>query len=231
MVQNILVVDDDTLLVRSLKFSLEKVGYHASTVGTAEDARTIVQTQPLDAILLDIGLPDLDGIEALRVFQRIAPVPILFVTARRRELDEIVGLQSGADDYITKPFDTDVLLAHLKAVLRRSTRQLRANPTQQVAVGDLTINPASHTVDVSGQCVELAPKEFDILLTLAREKNHVLSVDDLLARIWGSEWIGESQTVYVHIRWLREKIEHDPANPKRLITVKGAGYKLVDPSE
>jgi DNA-binding response OmpR family regulator len=139
-------------------------------------------------------------------------------------------LQIGADDYITKPFDTDVLLAHLKAVLRRTLSQLHTESVQNVMVGDLAIDPASHTVNVSGQRVELPPKEFDILLTLAREESHVLSVDDLLSKVWGEEWIGESQTVYVHVRWLREKIERDPANPQRLITVKGAGYKLVAPA-
>jgi DNA-binding response OmpR family regulator len=227
MSQRILIVDDDALMRRSLAFSLQQAGYQTITAGTAEDARAIVQTQPLNAILLDIGLPDLDGVEALRLFQRIVSVPIIFVTARRRELDEIVGLQSGADDYISKPFDTDVLIAHLKAVLRRSARQAWSDPYQQIVVGDLRIDPASHSVRVGVRDVDLPPKEFEILLALAREKDLVLSVDDLLTRIWGAEWVGESQTVYVHMRWLREKIEEDPANPRRLITVKGAGYRLV----
>jgi DNA-binding response OmpR family regulator len=227
MAQHILIVDDDALMRHSLAFSLQQAGYQTLSAGTAEDARAIVQTRPLNAILLDIGLPDIDGVEALRMFQRIVSVPIIFVTARRRELDEIVGLQSGADDYITKPFDTDVLIAHLKAVLRRSARQAWSDPYQQIAVGDVRIDPASHSVRVGTRDVDLPPKEFEILLALAREKDRVLSVDDLLTRIWGAEWVGESQTVYVHIRWLREKIEEDPAHPRRLITVKGAGYKFV----
>jgi DNA-binding response OmpR family regulator len=227
MAQHVLIVDDDALMRRSLAFSLQQAGYQTVSAGTVEDARAIVQTRPLNAILLDIGLPDIDGVEALRMFQRIVSVPIIFVTARRRELDEIVGLQSGADDYITKPFDTDVLIAHLKAVLRRSARQAWSDPYQQIVVGDLRIDPASHGVRVGTRDVDLPPKEFEILLALAREKDRVLSVDDLLTRIWGAEWVGESQTVYVHIRWLREKIEEDPANPRRLITVKSAGYKLV----
>jgi DNA-binding response OmpR family regulator len=227
MAQHILIVDDDALMRHSLAFSLQQAGYQTLSAGTAEDARAIVQTRPLNAILLDIGLPDIDGMEALRMFQRIVSVPIIFVTARRRELDEIVGLQSGADDYITKPFDTDVLIAHLKAVLRRSARQAWSDPYQQIAVGDVRIDPASHSVRVGTRDVDLPPKEFEILLALAREKDRVLSVDDLLTRIWGAEWVGESQTVYVHIRWLREKIEEDPAHPRRLITVKGAGYKFV----
>ncbi len=232
MTKHILVVDDDALLRRSVAFNLQQVGYSSATAATTEDALAIMRCHAPDLILLDIGLPGMDGLEALRVFQRQIAVPVIFVTARRRELDEIVGLELGADDYITKPFDTDVLLAHIKAVLRRTVSPHPDNPrAQPIVVGDLRIDPASHLVQVGERQLELPPKEFDMLLALAQDTGHIFSVDDLLTRVWGPGWIGESQTVYVHMRWLREKIEEDPAHPRRLVTIKGAGYKLISIAE
>jgi DNA-binding response OmpR family regulator len=170
----------------------------------------------------------MDGLEALRHFQRDFDVPVIFVTARRRELDTILGLELGADDYITKPFNPDVLLAHVKAVLRRSARQA-APPPEPVCltVGDLIIDPGAHTVSVAGEPVDLTAREFALLHALALEADRVISVDDLITRVWGAEFVGEPQVVYVHIRWLREKIEADPQKPQRIINVRGVGYKLV----
>jgi DNA-binding response OmpR family regulator len=230
----VLIVDDDALMTRSVAFNLQQAGYITSTAASAEEALTAVKTESPDAILLDIMLPGMDGLEALQVLRQETVAPIIFVTARRRELDEILALESGADDYITKPFDTDVLLAHLKAVLRRSVAPLEKDSAQQqqpIHVGDLTIDPTARTVHVGNREVELSPKEFDLLLTLAREAGRVLSMEHLLAHVWGSDWMGESQTIYVHVRWLREKIEENPAEPRRLVTVKGAGYKLVPVAE
>jgi len=228
MAKHILVVDDDTLLRRSLSLQLEQAGYRTTTAESAEDALAVAQRDQPDLILLDIGLPGMDGLEAVKHFQRDVEVPIIFVTARRRELDTILGLEMGADDYITKPFNPDVLLAHVKAVLRRSSRQ---SDTQSkvgtVSVGDLVIDPAAHLVTIDGRPVELAAREFDLLHALALEAGHVLSVDELIRRVWGAEFIGEPQVVYVHIRWLREKIEADPQNPQRIINVRGVGYKLI----
>ncbi len=228
MKKNILIIDDDTLMTRSLTFSLEQAGYATMTAATAEDGLAILKSKLPDAILLDIGLPGMDGLEALQVFRQETHAPVIFVTARRRELDEILGLELGADDYIVKPFDTDVLLAHLKSVLRRTT--MSHTPTilpHPLQVGDLSIDPNSHSVKVAERVIELAPKEFDLLLALAQNAGSVVSVERLLKQIWGAHWIGESQTIYVHIRWLREKIEENPAQPQRLLTVKGVGYKLV----
>jgi DNA-binding response OmpR family regulator len=176
----------------------------------------------------------MDGLDALRNFQqtaqvhRQADIPIIFLTARRRELDQALGLELGADDYITKPFDLNVLLARVKAVLRRFERtsvSTTSEPTL-LEVGDLVIDPAAHTVTVRGVSLELSPLEFALLHTLALEAGHVVSVDDLLNRVWGAEFSGESQVVYVHIRWLREKLEEDPQHPRRILTVRGVGYKL-----
>ncbi|MBX3083969.1 MAG: response regulator transcription factor [Anaerolineae bacterium] len=231
MSQHILVVDDDTLITRSLAYHLQTAGYLTSIAASAEEALTMIQTKAPDAILLDVGLPGMSGFDVLRNFQRETLAPVIFVTARRRELDEVYGLELGADDYITKPFDIDVLLARLKTVLRRSAlSQENLAQRQPIDIGDLSIDPQRHVVMLRGREVELAPKEFDLLYALAQEAGNVISVDTLLSRIWGSRWIGESQTVYVHVRWLREKIEDDPAQPRRLLTVKGVGYKLVAPT-
>jgi DNA-binding response OmpR family regulator len=228
MAKHILVVDDDALLRRSLSLQLEQVGYRTNTAASAEDALALAKRDRPDLILLDVGLPGMDGLEALRQFQMDDDIPVIFVTARRRELDTILGLELGADDYITKPFNPDVLLAHIKAVLRRTERQSGGPITQEpLVVGDLVINPAAHTVTVAGEPVELAAREFALLHTLALEAGNVVSVDDIITRAWGAEFLGEPQVVYVHMRWLREKIEEDPNNPQRLVNVRGVGYKLM----
>ncbi len=228
MAKHILVVDDDALLRRSLSLQLEQAGYRVSPAENAEDALAIAQRDRPDLILLDIGLPGMDGLEAMRHFQKEMDVPIIFVTARRRELDTILGLELGADDYITKPFNPDVLLAHVKAVLRRSARQSTPLPGGDIlVVGDMVIDPAAHTTNVADKEISLTAREFDLLHTLALEAGRILSIDDLVRRVWGAEYIGEPQVVYVHIRWLREKIESDPNNPQRIINVRGVGYKLM----
>ncbi len=231
MGKHVLVVDDDTLLRRSVSLQLEQVGYRASSAATAEDALALARRDRPDLVLLDIGLPGMDGLEAMRHLQQDLNVPVILVTARRRELDTILGLELGADDYITKPFNMDVLLAHVKAVLRRSDRQqlLPVEP-EVLVVGDLVIDPAAHTVTVAEQQVELTAREFALLHTLCLEAGKVLSVDDLITRVWGAEYLGEPQVVYVHIRWLREKIESDPNKPERIINVRGVGYKLMTKS-
>jgi DNA-binding response OmpR family regulator len=225
--KHILIVDDDALMRRSLAFNLEQAGYKTSTAGTAEDALAYARREPPDLVLLDIGLPGMDGLDALRHIKQQLGVPVIFVTARRRELDEVLGLELGADDYITKPFDLNVLLARMKAVLRRTEQPPRTpDAPTPLLVGDLMVDPLAHTVTIGGQPVELTPREFELLHSFAIEPNRVFSVDDLIARVWGAEFVGQPQVVYVHIRWLREKIEEDPANPRRIITVRGVGYKL-----
>jgi DNA-binding response OmpR family regulator len=226
MSRHVLIVDDDALMRRSLAFSLEQAGYRVSTAGSAEDALALARRDRPDLALLDIGLPGMDGLEALRSFRFDADFPIIFVSARRRELDQVLGLELGGDDYITKPFDTDVLLARIKAVLRRGGRRAEAAREAVVSVGDLTIDAAAHTVTIGDRAIELTPREFDLLHALALDAGKVVSVDDLLARVWGAEYAGESQAIYVHIRWLREKLEGDPEHPRRIVTVRGVGYKL-----
>jgi DNA-binding response OmpR family regulator len=226
--KRILIVDDDALMRRSLTASLGQVGWVTISAASGEAALEMMRAHAPDLILLDVGLPGMDGLEALRRFrQQIEGLPVIMITARRRELDEIVGLELGADDYITKPFDLDVLLAHIRAVLRRACAVAKPATLTRVVVGDLQIDPVGHVVQVGGRVVELSPKEFDLLLVLAQHPEQVLSMTELLSQVWGADWIGENQTLYVHIRWLREKIETDPAAPHRLLTVRGIGYKLI----
>jgi DNA-binding response OmpR family regulator len=223
---HILLVDDDTLMRRSLAFNLEQAGYRVSTAASAEDALAMARDDLPNLVLLDIGLPGMDGLEALREYRSSFNLPVIFLTARHREIDQVVGLEMGADDYITKPFDVDVLLARIKAVLRRTQQTSAPASATALEVGDLVIDADAHEVRLRGKLVDLPPREFQLLYVLASEAGKVLSVDDLLARVWGAEYEGESQVVYVHIRWLREKLEQDPQHPRRIISVRGVGYKL-----
>lgn len=227
MAKTILLVDDDALLRRSLAFNLEQAGYQVSTAASAEDALAYLQRTRPDLVLLDVGLPGMDGLQALRQMRQTSELPVIFLTARRRDLDEILGLELGADDYITKPFDPDVLLARVRAVLRRSREGAALAEETALVVGDLQIDPAGHTVTLAGRDIALTAREFALLHVLALEPGRVLSVDDLLGRVWGAEYSGEPQVVYVHIRWLREKLEKNPGRPQRIVTVRGVGYKLV----
>lgn len=227
MHRHILLIDDDALMRRSLAFNLEQAGFRASTASSAEDALLLARQDPPDLVLLDIGLPGMDGLDAIRRFKDEFHIPVVFVTARRRNLDEVVGLELGADDYITKPFDVDVMIAHIKAVLRRSENALEtAAPGKPLIVGDLVLDPAAHTVSLAGKPVALSPREFNLLQALALEPDRIHSVPELLASVWGAEFTGEPQVVYVHIRWLRAKLETNPDHPQRLLTVRGVGYKL-----
>jgi DNA-binding response OmpR family regulator len=226
MAKNILLVDDDALLRRSLTFNLEQSGYSVRAAANAEDAIAMAEQQTPDLILLDINLPGMDGLDALRKLHNDMKLPVIMLTARRRELDEVLGLELGADDYVTKPFDFNVLLAHIKAVLRRTQLVDESQPkTRALQVGGLQIDPLAHTAAIKGRNLELSPREFDLLYTLARSAGQVIASDDLITRVWGAEFIGQPQVVYVHIRWLREKLEENPNQPQRIITVRGVGYK------
>jgi len=229
---HILLVDDDPLLRRSVAFSLDRAGYRVTTAANAESALALVDRERPDLALLDIGLPGMDGLDLLRRLQaRPDPPLVIFVTARRREMEEVLGLELGADDYVTKPFDKELLLAHIKALLRRVAQPATpaAQPSSPLTVGDLTIDPRAHQVTAGGRTVELTRREFALLYTLAADPGRVFPVDELLGRVWGVEYLGEPQVVYVHIRWLREKLEDDPNHPRRILTLRGLGYKLAAP--
>jgi DNA-binding response OmpR family regulator len=228
MSKHILLVDDDALMRRSLAFGLEQAGYRMSSAENAEDALALSRRDPPDLVLLDIGLPGMDGLDALRHFKDHLGVPVIFLTARRREFDEVLGLELGADDYLTKPVNLDLVLAHVKSVLRRAEPHTTSLPDlSPIVLGDLMVDPLAHSVTIAGQPIDLRPREFELLHTLALHPNIVISVEDLLTSVWGAEFIGEPQVVYVHIRWLRQKVEEDPDKPRRIITVHGIGYKLI----
>jgi DNA-binding response OmpR family regulator len=232
MAKQVLLVDDDALMRRSLALGLEQAGYKASNAANAEEALSLARLNPPDLVLLDINLPGMDGLDALRHFKEQLGLPVIFLTARRREFDEVLGLELGADDYLTKPVKLDLLLAHVKAVLRRSDHQTAAaSQDTPLTVGDLVLDPLAHTVTIAGRPVELRPREFALLHALAMRPNTVMTVEELLENVWGAEFIGEPQVVYVHIRWLRQKIEAEPENPRRIITVHGIGYRLTPQGE
>jgi DNA-binding response OmpR family regulator len=226
---HLLLVDDDPLLRRSLTFQLQKADFTVTAVGTAGDALTALATHTPDLVLLDIGLPDVDGMELLRRFRESTSIPVIFVTARVAELDEVLGLEMGADDYITKPFTNEKLLARIRSVLRRVAPKENGNPpakTRFLTVGDLTIDPIAHVVTLRGTRIDLPPRVFDLLYALMERAGRIVTAEELLNEVWGEDFDGEPQVIYVHVRWLREKIENDPNKPTRLLTIRGVGYKL-----
>jgi DNA-binding response OmpR family regulator len=226
--KKILIIDDDPLMRRSMAYNLEQAGYKPFTAANAEDGLESLRKSPPDLVLLDIGLPEMDGLDAIKQIKSISTIPVIFVTARRRELDEVVGLELGADDYITKPFDQDVLLAHIKAVLRRTGKPVeKLTSAEPIRTKQLFMDPATHTVKLAEKTLALSPREFDLLYLLASKPDQVRSTAEILAQVWGAEYFGEPQVVYVHIRWLRQKMEADPNHPKLILTVRGVGYKFA----
>lgn len=226
---NVLVVDDDPLICKGLKFNLEQEGYEVQTATNARSALDHLQRGGLDALILDIGLPGQDGLSLCQQIKTEYHLPVIFLTARRRELDEIVGLQVGGDDYITKPFSIDLLLAHLKAVLRRSKSEPTAKPqhTGSLKAGAFTLDPTAHRATKNDELLSLAPREFDLLQFFMAYPDRVFSSNEIVEQVWGVDFIGQPQVLYVQIRGLREKIEQEPSDPRHLITLRGVGYKFV----
>jgi DNA-binding response OmpR family regulator len=233
MKKHLLLVDDDTLMRRSLTFGLDRAGYKTTSAASAEDALEIAQRQAPDLIILDINMPGMDGLQALEHFKKQGNIPVIFLTARRRDLDEIVGLELGADDYITKPVNLDILLARIKAVFRRmEPTPLPSSPPQvPITFGDLSLDPVAHKVILAGEQVDLSPREFELLRLFMLNPGRVISNGELISAIWGPEFTGQPQAVYVHVRWLRKKIEKDPNDPKRILTVHGIGYRFEPGAE
>jgi DNA-binding response OmpR family regulator len=226
MAERILLVDDDALLLESLGFSLKRCGYEVSAAASCREALEAVRRQPPDLAILDIGLPDGDGLRLCQSLQIDRPVPVIFLTAHDREMDVILGLEHGADDYVTKPFATGELTARVGAVLRR-TRGPHDRPPDRFEVGPVSLDIARHEVTVSGGVVELAPKEFDLLCLLMRRPGKVSSRQELVDALWGKGYFGDTRVLDVHVRWLREAIERDPDRPCLVQTVRGVGYKFA----
>jgi two-component system OmpR family response regulator len=226
MTDKILVIEDDTNLLETIKYNLRKEGYDVVTASDGEQALEVARQEKPDLLILDIMLPKMSGFEVCRILRKEMTVPILMLTAKVDETDKIVGLEIGADDYVTKPFSMRELLARVRAMLRR-TKMVEA-PTGQVLIkiGNLEVDTARHQASLAGAALELSPKEFDLLAFLARNKGLVFSRGHLLEKVWGYDFAGDTRTVDVHIRWLRQKIEADAGHPKYLVTVRGTGYKL-----
>jgi len=234
----LLIVEDEPTLLETLKYSLEQQGYEVVTASDGVQALATARTEKPGLVILDLMLPGLDGIEVCRILRQEMSLPILMLTAKDEEVDKIVGLEVGADDYLTKPFSMRELLARVRAHLRR-VRLLREelessgqadqeSPNGDVAIsfGDLVIDESRREIRRNDDVLALRPKEFELLLFLARNRGIALGRSLILERVWGWDFDGGSRTVDVHIRWLREKIEVDPAHPSRILTIRGIGYRF-----
>lgn len=234
MAEKILIVEDEISLQETLAYSLKKQGYEVVITGDGPSALDVVRSSKPDLILLDIMLPGMDGFEVCRKLRSEVSTPVLMLTARDDEIDRVVGLEVGADDYLTKPFSMRELIARVKAMLRRvkiirDEINLIHSGTDQSSFFEfdkIKIDLGRRELRVDNKIISLKPKEFELLIYLIRHKNQVLSRDQILESVWGWEYIGDSRTVDVHVRWLREKIEDEPSNPKRIITARGAGYRF-----
>ncbi len=229
MAKKILIIEDEPVLQETLRYNLEREGYQVTVKGDGLAGLAAAREMQPDLIVMDIMLPGMDGFEITRLLRQRRNTPIIMLTARDAEIDRVLGLEIGADDYITKPFSMRELLARVKAQLRRvqMERQERDTPqTQPRTSGNLTFLPQRREVLKDGQPLPLKPKEYDLLLFLLAHRGQILSRQVILERVWGWDYIGGSRTVDVHIRWLRQKIEDDPANPRRIVTVRGAGYRF-----
>jgi len=225
--RKILLVEDDRNLLDALKYNMLKEGYTVFAAGDGAEGLDIARREKPDLIILDVMLPSISGFEVCRILRKETSVPILILSARADETDKVVGLDIGADDYVTKPFNLRELLARVRALLRRSETAESHEESQAVLkTGDVEIDASRHRVSKAGKTLELTPKEFDMLVYLAKNKGLVMSRDQLLEKVWGYDFPGDTRTVDVHVRWLREKIEDDPNTPKLLVTVRGVGYKL-----
>ena len=231
MAEKILIVEDELTLQETLAYNLKHQGYVVETTNNGLEAiQKAKEIQP-DLILLDIMLPGMDGFEVCRVIRRDMNVPILMLTARDDEIDRVVGLEVGADDYLTKPFSMRELIARIKALLRR-VRMMKDMNTASLGAQEkyefdgLAIDEIRREVTKEGTPIDLKPKEYDLLLYLAQHKGQVLSREHILEKVWGWDYFGDSRTVDVHVRWLREKIEKNPAEPERIITIRSAGYRF-----
>jgi DNA-binding response OmpR family regulator len=224
-VQKVLVVEDEASIASFVSLYLTNAGYLVSTVGSGQEALTQAESEQPDLIVLDLMLPDVDGIEVCRKIRQRSEVPILMLTARDEDIDKIIGLEVGADDYLTKPFNPRELVARVKSILRRSVPERRELETKQLTHGDLEIDAGRREVRVAGNEIQLAPKEFDLLWELLDHRGLVLTRDQLLERVWGYTFAGDTRTVDVHVRQLRRKL--GDASP--IVTVWGVGYK-VSPS-
>lgn len=217
------MVEDDATVRETLALNLRQEGYEVLTAEDGEQGLKLARESDPDLVVLDVMLPKLDGLTFCRVLRRESDVPIILLTARGTETDKIIGLETGADDYIVKPFSLGEFLARVRAALRRGRS---AAASTELQAGDLVLDLVGRRAVLDERQLQLAPREFDLLSTLLRNQGAVLTRELLLAQVWGEEYLGDSRTVDVHVRWLRQKIENDPSDPRRIVTVRGVGYRF-----
>lgn len=229
LAKRILLVDDEPLILKGLKYSLEQDGYETDSAMDGEEALSKIFENPYDLVLLDVMLPGVDGIEVCQRVRERSSVPIIMLTAKGEDMDKILGLEYGADDYMTKPFNILEVKARIKSILRRSAPAMEAAEEKRIIrVRDLEVNCQSRTVTLGGQLVRLTAKEFDLLQLLITHRGKIYSREKLLETVWKYDYLGDMRTVDVHIRRLREKIERDDAGPEFILTKWGVGYYFTD---
>lgn len=229
MAKKILIVDDEKPISDIIKYNLEKEGYETAVAFDGEEAEKMVDSENPDLIILDLMLPKIDGLEVAREIRKTKDTPIIMLTAKDSELDKVLGLEMGADDYVTKPFSNRELVARVKANLRRqkvNEENADNKENNNIKVGELEINPDAYSVTKNGKEIELTHREFELLYYLAQHLDQVMTRENLLQTVWGYDYFGDVRTVDVTVRRLREKIEDDPSNPKYLITRRGVGYYM-----
>jgi DNA-binding response OmpR family regulator len=225
--RTVLVVEDDDTLQAALEYNLTRAGYEVLQATHGEMALEMARQRCPSVVILDVMLPTLDGLEVCRIIRQEMTTPILILTARGQEIDKVSGLELGADDYMTKPFSIRELLARVRALIRRTDMDTAPRGQMKVlSIGGLTINLEARTAQIDGKPVELKPKEYDLLVFMAGHPGRAYNRNQLLDQVWGLNYFGDSRTVDVHIRWLREKIETEPGSPRRIITVRGTGYRF-----
>jgi len=227
----IMVVDDEPVIVDSITYSLSREGYSVVTAADGKEALALFEKSKPDLVLLDLMLPELDGWQVCRKLRETSSVPIIMLTARSDELDRILGLEIGADDYLPKPFSFRELLARIRAMLRRIDLDMHQTSSDSISIGDLTIDRVAHRVMKNQQPITCSSREYDLLLFLMSQAGRACSRQELLSKVWGEEWSGDGRTLEVHVRWLRMKIEDDPTNPRYIQTVRGYGYRFISPEE
>jgi DNA-binding response OmpR family regulator len=231
MARSILVVDDERTLRETLAEGLEEEGYAVFQAADGREAVDAFRKHHPDLILLDLMLPELSGTEVCRIIRAESGVPILMLTAKSAEIDKVVGLELGADDYVTKPFSFRELLARVRALLRRAEAQAQATEPETIDLGAVKVDLAGRRLLRNGEALPVKPKAFDLLVFLLKNAGHVFTRDQLLEHVWGYDYAGETRTVDVHVHWLRAQIEADPADPAYLETVRGVGYVLRRPAD
>jgi len=227
----ILIVDDEQLITDSLSYSLKREGFDVISAADGISAIQAVETQKPDLVVLDLMLPDISGFEVCRRLRTFTAIPVIMLTARGEEIDRVLGLEVGADDYLAKPFSFRELLARIQAMLRRVQLDRQVSQPQPMSTSQLSLDPVARRVFKGEQELQLSAREFDLLAVLMKNAGRAMSRDELIKLVWGDDWVGDPRTLDVHVRWLRLKIEEDPASPQYIQTVRGYGYRFAGPEE